>query len=731
MALQTKTLTDDGSKGYHKFTLTVSEDSITTATNISTMSFVFKISPIVSGYNWISYSNIKYSIDIGGTPYSGTILNYDGSSTVTLKSGSLPITHDSNGDKTIDISFTVTDPNTSVSYTCGPASASDSMTLTKIARASSLSLSASSVDVGESITANITPADTSFTHTVEFYINSSYSQSYTGVSTSQVFTIPTSWYDYMSSSTNCTAYCRLTTYSGSTQVGDQIVKSFTVNVPSSIKPNITESMITLTPAAVNGNNILIKGKNKLTISVSGCSAGTGSAIKSYTFSGPSISTTLTSASATTSTVSATGTLTYTVTATDTRGRTNSASKTITCYDYYAPSFTSFDVYRADSDGNANINGTYLKCTYAISYASVNSTNSTTVTLKYTTGSESEEKTMSGGSALINLGNATSSYQVSATVTDSYGGSAPSSTLTVFGDARILNITSDGTGFAIGKMAESSNLFECRWDAKFDSGIDVNSNKITSVATPTANTDAANKKYVDDTVGSYTHKNASLNPACIEFTGATGHGGYIDFHYSGSTADYTSRIIESSSGVVTLNNSPIVTPAAPNGFYYLGVKSSLPSGADFNTYITPGQWATNTYNTASTFSNCPYVTAGSLTVYYSDTTTNELHQIWETRDYKVYERYSSNGGSTWSTWNKRLTSANVVAIYSAAVTFSSGVATYTHSDITASSIVIVQRRSGSVGNNQQFNVHSNAGSVTICTTSTISATLNLNIIIINN
>lgn len=230
---------------------------------------------------------------------------------------------------------------------------------------------------------------------------------------------------------------------------------------------------------------------------------------------------------------------------------------------------------------------------------------------------------------------------------------------------------------------------------------------------------------------HNHKNDSLNLACVEFTGTTGHGGYIDFHYGGSTADYTSRIIESSSGVVTLNDSPIITPAAPNGFYYLGIKASLPSGANFNTYITPGQWATNTYAIASTFSNCPYITAGSLTVYYSDTTTNEIHQIWESRDYKVYERYSNNGGSTWSAWNKRLTSANVVGIYNASVTFSNGVATYTHSAITANSVVIVQRRSGSAGNNQQFNVHSNAGSVTICTTSTISVALNLNIIIINN
>lgn len=35
-----------------------------------------------------------------------------------------------------------------------------------------------------------------------------------------------------------------------------------------------------------------------------------------------------------------------------------------------------------------------------------------------------------------------------------------------------------------------------------------------------------------------------------------HGGYIDFHYAGSSADHTSRIIESSSGTISINNVSI-------------------------------------------------------------------------------------------------------------------------------------------------------------------------------
>ena len=38
-----------------------------------------------------------------------------------------------------------------------------------------------------------------------------------------------------------------------------------------------------------------------------------------------------------------------------------------------------------------------------------------------------------------------------------------------------------------------------------------------------------------------------------------HGGYIDFHYAGSSADYTSRIIESSSGNLNINCTSVTSP----------------------------------------------------------------------------------------------------------------------------------------------------------------------------
>ena len=60
---------------------------------------------------------------------------------------------------------------------------------------------------------------------------------------------------------------------------------------------------------------------------------------------------------------------------------------------------------------------------------------------------------------------------------------------------------------------------------------------------------------------------------IEFNGISsnsGHGGFIDFHYNGSTSDYTSRIIEEDSGKLNLNNCLYVTSGK------VGIGTHVPS-----------------------------------------------------------------------------------------------------------------------------------------------------------
>ena len=127
-------ISSNGSKSHHKFTLNVTNSNASAKDNTSTVSFSFILSSLGGGWNWEQWgANISYVITINGTNYTGSIANYDGYSDVTLKSGSLTVAHNSDGNKTISFSFSVTDTS-GQNYTCGNASASGSMALTSIPR---------------------------------------------------------------------------------------------------------------------------------------------------------------------------------------------------------------------------------------------------------------------------------------------------------------------------------------------------------------------------------------------------------------------------------------------------------------------------------------------------------------------------------------------------------------------------------------------------------------------
>lgn len=123
-----------GSKGHHTFKLDVTEKSTSTTDNSSSVSFSFSISSPSGGWRWEGWgSQISYEVIVNGTKYTGTIPNFAGNTTVTLKSDTLTINHNTDGTKSISFSFSVTD-TTGQTYTCGSASASGTMTLTTIPR---------------------------------------------------------------------------------------------------------------------------------------------------------------------------------------------------------------------------------------------------------------------------------------------------------------------------------------------------------------------------------------------------------------------------------------------------------------------------------------------------------------------------------------------------------------------------------------------------------------------
>ena len=140
MAIQTQSFVAYGSNSKHKFTLTVSEDSLNRNTNYSYITFSLFISPLVSGYDWVynSLVPVSYSVNVGGHTYSGNIMKYDGKSTFELmRAENRPRQHDVDGTKSITCSFSVKS-NYNYNYLPGNCSLSKTMKLTPIDRGASI-----------------------------------------------------------------------------------------------------------------------------------------------------------------------------------------------------------------------------------------------------------------------------------------------------------------------------------------------------------------------------------------------------------------------------------------------------------------------------------------------------------------------------------------------------------------------------------------------------------------
>lgn len=122
-----------GSKGHHTYTFNLVETSTSVSDNTSTMNYSFVLTDD-SNYFWRSFAKkISYKLKANGSVIaSGYIPNHT-SKTETITSGTFTVPHDSDGNKTIDYSFTVTD-NANQSYTSGNASASGTLSLSTIPR---------------------------------------------------------------------------------------------------------------------------------------------------------------------------------------------------------------------------------------------------------------------------------------------------------------------------------------------------------------------------------------------------------------------------------------------------------------------------------------------------------------------------------------------------------------------------------------------------------------------
>lgn len=463
---------------------------------------------------------------------------------------------------------------------------------------------ASSVNFGSALAVTITRLKSSFTHSVRYYISSSYTNTLTGQGTSASYTIPTSWAASVPNGSSINMTVTVTTYNGSSSLGSTS-KTVSAVVPSSWAPAFTLGVEGV--SLFNGQ--WLKGISKVTVNVTGVSPSTGSSIKSYSVSGPNLSrssnTSATSYSATSDILGTPGTNTYTVKVTDNRGRVTSKSIGCTVVDYTPPSVKA-SVGRYTSGGVSDNFGAYGRVSVTGAYTAVNG-NKWTLTIKY------KKKTASSYTNLNSWSNQT------------------------------------------GSISRTSNLFSADVDSAYDCQATITDavGKMATVTVALSTGKALMDMFKDKVIGIFSTASEALraifsNPSSLFYIGAdkVAINGDIKIPDKVSTDGMTN-------GWFSANQlSSALLAATING------ERVIPNNTDFNSLIYPGSYFVTAIARAQTMTNMPTQTAGTLYVkrsngeYTSNGQWQYIIQEFHPFDMRTnfYRRYGDSGDSTTITWN---------------------------------------------------------------------------------
>lgn len=213
-----------------------SESNVSDTNNTSDVTATMYLSRTNTGYT--SYGTDTFNVTINGTTHSNTLsysLTYD--SNTQMVTGTTTVTHNSDGSKSITISWSGGGGSNGV---FSVNSGSGTATLTTIPRASTVSSSISFTAGIDTLAVSINRASSSFTHTVEVQVNSHLSSSVdwvtvatrTGVGASTTITFSssevTSIYQNMKQYENMQCRIYLITYDGSSQIGTSYSSTGTV-----------------------------------------------------------------------------------------------------------------------------------------------------------------------------------------------------------------------------------------------------------------------------------------------------------------------------------------------------------------------------------------------------------------------------------------------------------------------------------------------------------------------
>lgn len=453
--------TQNFSSGWATLILNVSESGTSATTNSGKISWSLQVKMLAASG---SYNNggANITVTVGGVQrYKGNSFSLQGvgkGSTKTIASGSFTQSHSADGSLSLSCAASFTSGvglgNASIS--------SKTFTGTTIPRATQPALSASSVNLGSSVTINIPRASSAFTHKLYYKIGSgSWVSIATGVGTSYSWTVPKSIASSFPNNSSGVIVIAADTYNGSTKIGSKQV-NLTVKVPTTAEFMPVVSSLTVSESVSKVTEAFgsryVQGLSQLNVKAT-ATGSYNSTIKSYSTSVDGVK--YNSAAFTSNVINSVGTIPITVTVTDSRNRTATKTINVSVIAYSLPTITVMSYQQCNADGTANNEGTSTKVVISGKVASVDSQNSRTLILKWRKSTETTYQTRNLSTSgwefsvetIINNTAIDETYEFVAVLSDKIKTVEKEITTGTVA----LSFLAGGNGLAIGKEAEKDGI----------------------------------------------------------------------------------------------------------------------------------------------------------------------------------------------------------------------------------------------------------------------------------
>lgn len=427
--------------------------------NYSVLSVELRASRTNSGYT--TYGTGSGYIVVNGTKHSFNISSdqkiTQNSNTLLGSVSKIKIPHNSDGTKELTIKVYATIPGAGLTI----GESSGKITLDKIPRATTPTLSAEAVDMGNTVTINMARVSSSYTHALKYEFGGESGTLATNVGVSYTWDIPRELASQIPKSDSgiCTITC--STYSGSVLIGTKTVK-LTLSVPADMIPTITDVVLSDSTENVYAQfRQYLKDVSRLRIQTT-AKGVCGSTIS--TISVKVLGITYNGSNVLTNVLTQAGEVVVLITVKDSRGRTLSLEKMITVTDYCVPMIELFTVTRATREGVVKSDGSCISCRVKFSITELNGLNAKQYKVEYRQTDESKWHTVLSGSVYTlddtllteELFDPSYSYYIRLTVSD-YFKSVPSVEIETGTGKPVWNIRSDKKGLAFGKVSEKQGF----------------------------------------------------------------------------------------------------------------------------------------------------------------------------------------------------------------------------------------------------------------------------------